>query len=45
MAPLGKGQRGLINASPRSGKTVLLKDIAKDLVGRPADEILAALKG
>ena len=29
MAPLGKGQRGLINASPRSGKTMMLKDIAK----------------
>ncbi|MES2505998.1 MAG: transcription termination factor Rho [Verrucomicrobiota bacterium] len=32
VAPLGKGQRGLINASPRSGKTVLLKDIAKSIV-------------
>ncbi len=32
IAPLGKGQRGLINASPRSGKTVLLKDIAKSIV-------------
>ena len=29
IAPLGKGQRGLIVASPRSGKTILLKDIAK----------------
>ncbi|GEP43313.1 transcription termination factor Rho [Brevifollis gellanilyticus] len=32
MAPLGKGQRGLINASPRSGKTMILKDIAKCIV-------------
>ena len=32
MAPLGKGQRGLINASPRSGKTMMLKDIAKCIV-------------
>lgn len=32
VAPLGKGQRGLINASPRSGKTVLLKEIAKSIV-------------
>lgn len=32
VAPLGKGQRGLINASPRSGKTMLLKDIAKSIV-------------
>lgn len=29
ISPLGKGQRGLIVASPRSGKTILLKDIAK----------------
>ncbi len=28
VAPLGKGQRGLICAPPRGGKTVLLKDIA-----------------
>lgn len=32
IAPLGKGQRGLINASPRSGKTMILKDIAKCIV-------------
>jgi transcription termination factor Rho len=32
VAPLGKGQRGLINASPRSGKTMMLKDIAKCIV-------------
>jgi transcription termination factor Rho len=32
VAPLGKGQRGLINASPRSGKTMLLKDVAKSIV-------------
>ncbi|MES2594158.1 MAG: transcription termination factor Rho [Verrucomicrobiota bacterium] len=32
IAPLGKGQRGLINASPRSGKTMVLKDIAKCIV-------------
>lgn len=31
VAPLGKGQRGLIVASPRSGKTMLLKDIAKSI--------------
>ena len=27
-APIGKGQRGLIVAQPKTGKTVLLKDIA-----------------
>ncbi len=32
IAPLGKGQRGLINASPRSGKTMMLKDIARCIV-------------
>lgn len=31
MAPLGKGQRGLIVAPPRGGKTVLLKGIAKSI--------------
>ena len=28
LAPIGKGQRGLIVAPPKTGKTVLLKDIA-----------------
>ena len=32
IAPLGKGQRGLLCAPPRSGKTVLLKDIARSIV-------------
>ena len=27
-APIGKGQRGLIVAPPKTGKTMLLKDIA-----------------
>jgi len=31
VAPLGKGQRGLICAPPRSGKTVILKDIARSI--------------
>lgn len=31
ITPLGKGQRGLIVAPPRGGKTVLLKTIAKSL--------------
>jgi transcription termination factor Rho len=29
VAPLGRGQRGLIVAPPRTGKTILLKDIAQ----------------
>jgi transcription termination factor Rho len=31
VAPLGKGQRALIVASPRSGKTMLLKEVAKSI--------------
>lgn len=31
VAPIGKGQRALIVAPPRTGKTVLLKEIAKSL--------------
>jgi transcription termination factor Rho len=32
IAPLGKGQRGVIVAPPRGGKTILLKQIAKSIV-------------
>jgi transcription termination factor Rho len=32
VAPVGKGQRGLIVAPPRAGKTVLLQKIARSLV-------------
>ncbi len=31
VAPIGKGQRGLIVAPPRTGKTVLLQNIAKSI--------------
>ncbi len=31
MAPLGKGQRGLIVAPPRGGKTIMLKQIARSI--------------
>ncbi|MBP7948378.1 MAG: transcription termination factor Rho [Verrucomicrobiales bacterium] len=31
IAPLGKGQRGLICAPPRGGKTILLKEIAQSI--------------
>lgn len=31
-APIGKGQRGMIVAQPKTGKTVLLKDIANAIV-------------
>ena len=32
IAPLGRGQRGLIVAPPRTGKTILLKDIAQAIM-------------
>ena len=32
IAPLGRGSRGLIVAPPRTGKTVLLKDIAQAII-------------
>jgi transcription termination factor Rho len=32
VAPIGKGQRGLIVAQPRTGKTVLLQNIAKAIM-------------
>ncbi|TDI56950.1 MAG: transcription termination factor Rho [Alphaproteobacteria bacterium] len=32
VAPLGKGQRGLIVSPPRTGKTVLLQNIAKSII-------------
>lgn len=37
MAPLGKGQRALIVAPPRSGKTVLLQQIATSLAKKKPD--------
>ena len=39
VAPIGKGQRSLIVAPPRTGKTVLLKKIAKSLNDNHADDI------
>ena len=31
MTPIGKGQRGLIVAPPRTGKTMLLQSIAQSV--------------
>ena len=31
-APIGKGQRALIVAQPKTGKTILMKDIALSLI-------------
>lgn len=43
-APIGKGQRGLIVASPKTGKTVLLKQIANSIEKHhPETEIIILL--
>ncbi len=41
--PIGKGQRGLIVAPPKVGKTLLLKDVAKSLMTNHADSQLIIL--
>ncbi|MGK0188728.1 MAG: transcription termination factor Rho [Verrucomicrobiales bacterium] len=43
IAPLGKGQRGLIAAPPRGGKTILLKEIAKAIKANHPDIELMVL--
>ncbi len=44
VAPLGKGQRGLIVAPPRSGKTILLKQIAQAIhANHPEIELMIVL--
>src|SRR2546423_7467321 len=43
LAPLGRGQRGLIVAPPRVGKTILLKEIAKAIRVNHPDIILIML--
>ena len=42
-APLGKGQRGLIVAPPRTGKTVLMQKIAASIVEKHKDVHLIVL--
>lgn len=39
MAPIGRGQRGLIVAPPRTGKTVLLQHMAEAIVEKYSEEI------
>ena len=41
--PLGKGQRGLIVAPPKVGKTLLLKELAKSLIANHSDSYLIIL--
>jgi transcription termination factor Rho len=44
IAPIGKGQRGLIVAAPRTGKTILLQQIAKAvLVNHPEVAVIILL--
>ena len=43
VTPIGKGQRGLIVASPRTGKTMLLQAIAKAIMKNHADIALIIL--
>jgi len=43
LAPLGRGQRGLIVAPPRVGKTILLKEIAKAIRVNHSDIVLILL--
>jgi transcription termination factor Rho len=43
VAPLGKGQRALIVAPPRTGKTVLLQNIAKSISANHPDCFLIVL--
>src|SRR5207344_3519029 len=41
--PIGKGQRGLIVAQPKTGKTVLLKDIANAIAANHPEAYLIVL--
>ena len=42
-APIGKGQRGLIVAQPKTGKTVLLKEVANSIAKNNPDAYLMIL--
>ena len=43
IAPIGKGQRGLIVSQPKSGKTTLLKNIANGITNNSPDVTLIVL--
>ena len=46
LAPVGRGQRGLIVAAPKAGKTTLLKQIASGITANYSDiQIMVALIG
>jgi transcription termination factor Rho len=43
LTPIGKGQRGLIVAAPRTGKTMLLQTIAKSIIANHPEVVLIVL--
>jgi transcription termination factor Rho len=43
MTPIGKGQRGLIVAAPRTGKTMILQNIANSIATNHPDIVLIVL--
>src|SRR5438034_8168154 len=43
LCPVGKGQRGLVNASPRTGKTMILQSIANSVTTNHAEVALIVL--
>ncbi|MFH0803469.1 MAG: transcription termination factor Rho [bacterium] len=43
LCPIGSGQRGLLVAPPKAGKTILLKKIARGITTNHPDSILIAL--
>ncbi|MDO4804876.1 MAG: transcription termination factor Rho [Lachnospiraceae bacterium] len=44
IAPIGKGQRGMIVSPPKAGKTTLLKDVARSIIsGNPGAYIIILL--
>ncbi len=43
VAPVGKGQRGMIVSPPKAGKTTILKDIAEGIAGNNPEVVLMAV--
>ena len=43
LSPIGKGQRGMIVSPPKAGKTTLLKEIARAVVGNHPEEHIIIL--
>ncbi len=43
LCPVGKGQRGLITAQPKTGKTIILQDIANSILENHPEVVLIVL--